>query len=316
VKWLPFRILAGLALLVLLIAGSFRILQAGAYGWTIFVVFPMLLGAIAAWTASPSSGERAAFIGASGTAAGAAFLLVVGVEGLLCIVMVLPLACPMGALGGWLVFRARSSSRRQEGLALTLLVLPCSITWDLRAPSPIYEVRTAIEVAAAPEQVWKHVVAFSEIPGPHEWFFRAGLAYPQRARIVGSGVGAVRYCEFSTGAFVEPIEEWQEPRLLRFRVSDSPPPMREMSPYKKVAPRHLHGYLVSKRGEFRLTQLPNHHTLLEGTTSYQHGLWPAEYWRWWSDAIIHRIHLRVLSHIRDLAEREVSSRSASARRGR
>jgi hypothetical protein len=41
---------------------------------------------------------------------------------------------------------------------------------------------------------------------------------------------------------------------------------------------------------------------LEGTTWYRHGLWPAEYWRWWSDAIIHRIHLRVLRHVRMLAE--------------
>ena len=48
----------------------------------------------------------------------------------------------------------------------------------------------------------------------------------------------------------------------------------------------------------------NGRTLLEGTTWYQHGLWPAEYWRWWSDAIIHRIHLRVLNHVRMLAEHE------------
>jgi hypothetical protein len=48
--------------------------------------------------------------------------------------------------------------------------------------------------------------------------------------------------------------------------------------------------------------MANNRTLLEGTTWYRHGLWPAEYWRWWSDAIIHRIHMRVLTHIRTLAE--------------
>jgi hypothetical protein len=69
-----------------------------------------------------------------------------------------------------------------------------------------------------------------------------------------------------------------------------------------VLPKHLHGYLISEHGQFRLKELPNHHTLLEGSTWYQHGLWPAEYWRWWSDAIIHRIHMRVLTHIRALAE--------------
>ncbi len=63
-------------------------------------------------------------------------------------------------------------------------------------------------------------------------------------------------------------------------------------------------HLLSRRGQFRITPLPNGDTLLEGTTWYQHGLWPAQYWRCWSDAIIHRIHLRVLNHVRMLAEKE------------
>jgi len=134
--------------------------------------------------------------------------------------------------------------------------------------------------------------------------FRAGVAYPIRAHLDGVGPGAVRYCEFSTGPFVEPIEVWNEPALLRFRVTENPAPMHEWSPYANVLPKHLHGYFVSKQGQFRLTPLPGGRTLLEGTTWYRHGLWPAEYWRWWSDAIIHRIHLRVLRHIRTLAEAE------------
>jgi hypothetical protein len=183
-----------------------------------------------------------------------------------------------------------------------LLLVPVSLLWDTTARPAVFEVKTAIEIAASPEQVWTQVIAFPALPEPHEWYFRAGLAYPQRARIEGMGIGAVRYCEFSTGPFVEPIEVWDEPRLLRFRVTDNPPPLREWSPFGELNPKHLHGYLVSKRGQFRLTRLANNHTLLEGTTWYQHGLWPAQYWRWWSDAIIHRIHLRVLNHIRALAE--------------
>jgi hypothetical protein len=31
-------------------------------------------------------------------------------------------------------------------------------------------------------------------------------------------------------------------------------------------------------------------------------MWPAGYWRRWSDAVVHRIHLRVLRHIKRLAE--------------
>jgi hypothetical protein len=100
---------------------------------------------------------------------------------------------------------------------------------------------------------------------------------------------------------VEPIDIWDAPHLLRFHVTQSPEPLREWSPFE-IHPTHLHGYLASKAGQFRLIPLTDHHTLLEGTSWYSHGLWPAEYWRWWSDAIMHRIHMRVLNHIRTLAE--------------
>jgi hypothetical protein len=31
-------------------------------------------------------------------------------------------------------------------------------------------------------------------------------------------------------------------------------------------------------------------------------MWPETYWHWWSDYVIHRIHMRVLEHIRIEAE--------------
>ena len=129
-----------------------------------------------------------------------------------------------------------------------------------------------------------------------------GLAYPKKVRIEGEGTQATRYCDFSTGSFVEPIEIWDQPRLLQFAVTESPAPMKEMNPFGEIQPKHLHGYMVSKRGQFRLTQMPGGGTLLEGTSWYRHGLWPAGYWRLWSDAIGHQIHLRVLRNIKTLSE--------------
>ncbi len=152
------------------------------------------------------------------------------------------------------------------------------------------------------------VVAFTQIPPPNEWIFRAGIAYPIRAEMHGTGVGAERHCVFSTGAFVEPIEVWVEPRLLKFSVTSNPSPMEEWTPYHHIEPPHLHGFLVSEGGQFLLTPLSNGGTRLEGTTWYRHGLWPAQYWRIWSDQIIHEIHLRVLRHIRDEVELEKLNR--------
>ncbi len=115
-------------------------------------------------------------------------------------------------------------------------------------------------------------------------------------------MGAIRYCEFSTGAFVEPIEAWDEGRLLKFAVTHNPPAMREWTFWPNVHPPHVDGFPKSDGGQFRLIPLPSGRTRLEGTTWYRHHLWPAAYWRLWSDAIIHRIHGRVLRHVKTLAE--------------
>jgi hypothetical protein len=286
-----------------LLAAAAALIRTGLYGLTLFAAVPVLAGAIAAVAWRSRTYRDAAFHGAMTVCGLAWALILVRVEGVYCVVMVTPLLAVLGAVGGMIGMALTSVRAGAAGGATMMAVLPlATLSFDLTARAPVFAVTTTVEIDAAPEAVWPHVVAFSDLPEPAEWLFRSGIAYPKRARIEGSGRGAVRYCEFSTGPFVEPIEVWDESRLLKFRVTENPAPLTELSPWPDVVPRHLHGYFVSKQGQFRLVPLAGGRTLLEGTTWYQHGLWPAAYWRWWSDAIIHRIHLRVLRHIRALAE--------------
>ena len=278
------------------------LVRTGLYGMTIFVLLPVLLGGYAVWMVRPQSGGQAALRGALASLVVLLLFFLLGAEGLICIIMTAPIALPLGALGGWLAYKGRTIKQSSGSITMLILLPVASLTWDIKAPPPVFQVRTTIEIAAPPEQVWKYVVAFPQLPDPQEWYFRAGIGYPTQTRIDGSGPGAARYCDFSTGSFVEQVEAWDEPRLLRFQVTESAAPMREWSPYGEIVTKHLHGYFISREGQFQLTRLPNNHTLVEGTSWYQHGLWPAEYWRWWSDAIIHRIHTRVLTHIKTLAE--------------
>ena len=83
-----------------------------------------------------------------------------------------------------------------------------------------------------------------------------------------------------------------------------PTPMKELSIWDINAP-HLHDYFVSKQGQFKLTQLANGNTLVEGTTWYYNDIKPAFYWQIWSDPIIHKIHNRVLEHIKINSELEI-----------
>ena len=73
--------------------------------------------------------------------------------------------------------------------------------------------------------------------------------------------------------------------------------MQEWTPYARLHPPHLDGFLVSRQGESRLEPLANGDTRLYATTWYQHHLWPAQYWRLWSDYIIHQVHGMVLENI-------------------
>jgi hypothetical protein len=277
------------------------------YGFGLFMGSPLLVAAIAAWLYN-----RPVRRGLGGSLLVAqlailicgAFLMLFALEGLVCLAMLYPLAAAMGLVGGLVGYTiATLAPGRPASLGLPLLALPLIMGAErLYRPVPTYEVRTAVEIDAAPESVWPHVVGFSELPDPPAWYFRLGIAYPKRATIDGAGVGAVRHCEFSTGAFVEPITAWDPPRRLAFDVASQPPPMHELSPYRHVHPPHLDGYLRCRRGEFRLVPLADGRTRLEGSTWYEYEIYPQAYWTLWSDLLIHQIHRRVLDHIKRLSE--------------
>jgi len=196
-------------------------------------------------------------------------------------------------------------------MSVAILIVPLTMGLDpnIEDEPPVLVVRSSLEISAPPELVWQKVIAFSEISEEREWLFRTGIAYPVRATLQGRGVGAVRRCEFSTGAFVEPIQVWDEPKLLRFGVTENPAPMEELTPYGHIETAHLRGYFVSHQGQFELTRLSGDRTRLTGTTWYTDRVWPSGYWQLWSDYIIHRIHMRVLQHIQSDAERVANTYS-------
>jgi uncharacterized membrane protein YhaH (DUF805 family) len=280
------------------------------YGTALFVGSPFVLGLTAALlyshhqrrTLAECEGVAALSVTFAGLAVFAA-----AVEGVICLAMAAPLALLMGLMGGllgYLVQLRPGAHVPARALALVLCGLPALMGAEKAAGvgSRALPLRTSIEVDAPPAAVWRNVVEFSELPAPTHPIFRLGFAYPVRATIRGKGVGAVRHCEFTTGAFVEPITVWDEPRRLAFSVTSQPSPMKETSWYPDIHPSHLDDFLVSEGGEFLLEELPGGRTRLTGTTWYRHAIEPSWYWKPMSDFVIHRIHERVLAHVKSLSE--------------
>ena len=296
---------AGLLIGLGMIVVSVELLD--SYGMALFIGTPVVLGAITAWLLNrrfPATSRETHEVVLMTVALVAGAALLLGEEGAICLIMSLPLGIPLGLIGGVLgrVIATHGGSEFSHA-AIVLIALPSAAALEGDgAPLRVREVRSSIEIAASPEQVWTNVIAFPALDEPTELWFRAGIAYPTSARITGSGVGAVRYCEFSTGAFVEPITHWEPGRRLAFDVSESPPPMREWTFRDGVAPPHLDDFLRPVRGEFRLVPLPGGRTRLEGSTWYELRIQPVPYWGAISDWLIARIHLRVLDHIRRNAE--------------
>lgn len=295
----------GIAIALAMVGAS--VLVFGQYGTSLFVATPFVMGATTAFVFNRKAPKRSgatALVAVLAVVAAGGTLLLFALEGALCLMMAALPAIAMAIMGGWLgraiALRPRA---RIPGLAAVVLPLPLLAGLEAGRPAPPpVQVLTAVEIAAPADEVWRHVVTFSELEEPPAWFFRLGIAYPRRATIEGKGVGALRRCEFSTGAFLEPITAWEEPSRLAFDVAAQPPPMTEWSPYRHVAPPHLDGYLRVRNGEFRLHPLPGGRTRLEGRTFYEMRLFPTTYWKLWSDALIHAIHARVLGHIKRLSE--------------
>src|SRR2546426_3457315 len=292
---------------ILLLTVGVGIYLRRSYSAGLFLGVPFTVGYISSYIYNRGYDRppgQSIVIAMASVAIGAALLILFALEGAVCTVMAMPIALAIafpGAVLGRIVARRGVHAAMGGGMAL---VVPVFVGVEPRPAPPVHEVVTVVEIAAPPEVVWRHVVSFPDLAPPTELLFRAGVAAPLRARIDGRGVGAIRYCDFTTGSFVEPITAWDENRLLAFDITAQAPPMTELSPYRNVNPPHLDGYFRATHGEFRLTPLPGGRTRLEGRTTYVVDMFPQRYWTLPAGRIVAAIHERVLRHIAALAEEE------------
>ncbi len=296
----------------------FAIRGFGSYGWTLFLAIPFFMGFLSAWLYGY---EHPRTLGECLTVALCSVLLsgfiIVGIaiDGIICVAMAAPIAAVLALLGAFLCYAIRSTgdAEVQSGAVFSLfLAIPILASLEFAAPLPTPELKThtSIEISAPPELVWQRIIAFPHIDEPLNPIFRVGVSYPLEAQIVGAGLAADRKCIFSSGAFREPILAWEEGKHFAFGVSEEPALMKEWSPYGDIHVRHLDDHdFRPQRADSYLTELPGGRTRLDGWTTYQNRMWPGSYWRLWTDAIVHQIHLRVFRQVKKLAEQDALLRA-------
>ena len=309
--------LAGTAVGTLL--AWFSVALLGGYGSVLFLALPFFMGFISAWLygyGEPrGSGECYAVAVASVFLTGA---IIVGIafEGIICVGMAAPLAIPLALLGARLAYeglKTRHLRIQPKALCGLFLAIPLLMGAEFRKPAPVptHTVHSSIEIAAPPNAVWQRIVSFPRVQEKPQWIFRLGMAYPLEVRTRGTGLSADRECIFSTGISREPILAWEESRHFAFRVSQGPLLMQEWSPYGQIHVRHLEDHdFRPGRVDFYLTELPGGRTQLDCRSTYENRMWPAEYWRLWTDEVVRQIQLRVFRHLKKLAEADAQLSAA------
>lgn len=192
---------------------------------------PVVLGFLTVWCGEYRAGygwARRIFMpwGSSLAFLGAALALVW--EGIICIVIWLPLMLILSSLGGALAGLVRvwfPAGRERNYCAAFLALAPfiAAPLEHLRQPTTeIRTVATSIDIRASRDTIWQQIRSVPAIREDEQGFALThlmGFPRPLEARLEGTGVGAVRNATFERGVlFVETITAWDDGRQLAFSI--------------------------------------------------------------------------------------------------
>lgn len=312
-KSVALGLLAGIALIVFAVLVS--AVTFGTYGWGLFVMTPFLVGITTGYLVN-SEGDlgssRTMNLAIVSAGLGSLALIVLALEGIVCILLAAPLAVPIVMLGAALGRGLAIARYNRRNPLASVAVLPMIFVLEAAIPpeSPIMT-RYEIEIGASADSVWQALTRSEPIEVAPGLPALAGLAYPTSGKLEGEGVGAKRIGAFSTGTATEVVTEWKPNRVLAFHVENQPPAMEEMSPYRRVHAPHVQGYFVTGETRFELTPMGSNRTLLRVSSGHRLRIDPVPYWEPIARLAIRQNVGRVLEDIKEKSERGVSGTTLS-----
>ena len=191
---------------------------------------PLTMGFLSVWiaeAAGPIGWKRRIALPWISSTAGLAATMLLGWEGLICVLMLVPVMMVLSSIGGLIAVGIRKAMGRdgQVRCAVLVALLPFLTAPLERLQSQAEEVRqvhNVIDVAASPERVWREIRSVPRIAEEEHsasWLHRMGFPRPVEAVLEGSGIGSVRMARFERElVFIERVTLWEEPRRLAFTI--------------------------------------------------------------------------------------------------
>lgn len=239
------------------------------YGWILFILLPFSLGV--AIGAMPF--KKWALIGMFFTVlAFLAFLYLNALEGMICVVMSIPVIIPLVILGVWANKALIALGVFKPTNNLKILIVPLIIVL-FGAPIEKYlnsgnveivEVKTERIYPYSPDQVYDAIKSVDTLIAEKPFLMKFDLPIPEKCVLEKEAVGGIRTCYFSGGKIIEKITELERGKVLRMDVIDYQLTGRTWLGFKEAI------YYFDKVGET--------HCKLTRITTYTSVLNPRFYW--------------------------------------
>lgn len=256
-------------LVITLLATGFAALGFGFvdYGVVLFCMLPVSVGLAAGMLPNkkPAIFGMLLALGIS-----VAFLWLVGMEGLVCIVMALPII-GLGILAGWLIIRivkhlTKKDDTMQFSLIPYFLFLSAIVVDNVWNGNTEHEsVTTTITISQPSNIVYDHIKNVDTVTSSANFLHHLGLPYPRKCTLTEEAIGGLRICKFDEGDIVETITAIKKNELLEMDVTSYNMPGQRWLSFEKDI------YRLSGKDDS---------TTISRTTTYRSVLKPRLYWKW------------------------------------
>jgi len=268
----------------------------GIFVFSDFIIVPVLMGVTCAffWRNSQLTGKQYTWNAVICGLYGILLSAIVLREGVICLIIVSPLIFGFiigGVSIGRYLFKKKNNTLNVSFVSILFLFL---VSDSLSVHTYDNMVADVVTIKASPEQVWKYVDAYEPIKEkPSFWLFRVGMPYPVQSTVDGHYKGAGRKCVFSNGyVFDEVMSVYDQNKELTFDITHQPRDPEIM------------GHIDILKGQFILKDNGDGTTTLTGNSWYRLYIAPVWYYDIWASSITRNVHLRVMEHIKYLAEHE------------
>ena len=218
-------------------------------------------------------------------------LLTAGFEGLVCVIMLLPIFIPVVLIGILIGYNLRKRSLKTDKkniikislYPLIVLLFSGGIEHFFSNKFENAKIESTIYLPYEASTVYDFIKSVDTLAGKRSLLMNLGLSVPQKCVLEKEEVGAKRTCYFENGTIEEKVTDIKRGEFIKMKVTDYDLPGFKWLKFDDAI------YLFDQKGDS---------TKLTRITTYQSQLKPRIYWEFWERQAIEAQHEYVLNDLK------------------